>query len=73
MSTRIPAALTMYIEIYDKDALRAAAAARAAEEGIGAEDWEEIRRGHGDDLRMLLDPGSIPNAGFEIIDSTCDD
>ena len=71
MSGKTYASLTLDIEVHDLQCLKAAAAARAMEEGLAPEDWEEIRNGPEDDLRMLLDPGSIPGAGFSIVDSGC--
>ena len=72
MGNKIYASMCLDIEVHDINQLKQAAAARAVEEGLGLEDWEDIRRGPGDDLRMLLDPGLVLGAGFSIIDSTCE-
>lgn len=72
MTGRIYASLCLDIEVHDLEQLKTAAAARALEEGMAPADWEDTRLGPGDDLRMLLDPGSIPGAGFSINDSTCE-
>ena len=72
MGDKTHASVCLDVEVYDMDQLKQAAAARAVEEGLSLEDWEDTRQGSGDDLRMLLDPGSVLGAGFSIIDSTCD-
>lgn len=72
MSNKITASVRLDIEVYDMDQLKQAAAGRAVEDGLSIEDWEDIRRGPGDDLRMLLDPGIVAGSGFSIIDSTCE-
>lgn len=72
MSKRINTVVFLDIEVWDTEQLKDAAAARAVEDGITPEDWEEMRRGPGDDLRMLLDPGLVAGAGFSIIDSSCE-
>lgn len=70
MGDKTYASLCLYVEVHDMDQLKQAAAVRAVEEGLSSEDWEDIRRGPGDDLRMLLDPGLVVGAGFSITDST---
>ena len=57
---------------FDEDALRRAAMARAGEDGLSDEAWASMRSSISDDLIMLLDPGLVADAGFEIIQSTCE-
>ncbi|WP_447778068.1 hypothetical protein [Variovorax boronicumulans] len=58
--------------VFDEDALGRAAKARAREDGLSDEAWASMRSGMPDDLIMLLDPGLVADAGFEIIQSTCE-
>lgn len=62
---------TADIEVFDEDALRRAACAQASNEGLTEEGRASLRQGIASDLIMLLDPGSIPGAGFEIRHSAC--
>ena len=72
MDDKTYASVCLDVEVHDVDQLKQAAATRAVEEGLSLEDWEDIRRGPSDDLRMLLDPGLVAGAGFSITDSTCE-
>ncbi|BEP57135.1 MULTISPECIES: hypothetical protein [unclassified Variovorax] len=60
------------LAVFDEDALRRSAQRRAREEGLDDEVWTSMRSGISDDLVMLLDPGLIADAGFEILQSTCE-
>ncbi|EJL72246.1 hypothetical protein PMI12_03987 [Variovorax sp. CF313] len=60
------------LAVFDKDALARAAQVRAREDGLDDEAWASMRSGISDDLVMLLDPGLVTDAGFEIIQSTCE-
>ncbi|WP_447774048.1 hypothetical protein [Variovorax boronicumulans] len=60
------------LAVFDEDALVHAAKARAREDGLSDEVWASMRSGMPDDLIMLLDPGLVADAGFEIIQSTCE-
>ncbi len=66
------------ITVYDEDALRRAALARAQEDGLSEQEWAAIRQSPGQgqsvahDLVMLLDPGLIDGAGFKILHSQCE-
>ena len=60
------------LAVFDEDALGRAAKARAREDGLSDEAWASMRSGMPDDLIMLLDPGLVADAGFEIIQSTCE-
>lgn len=60
------------LAVFDEQALARAAKARAREDGLSDEDWTFMRSGVPDDLIMLLDPGLMPDAGFEILQSTCE-
>lgn len=63
---------TADVDVFDAAALRRAACAQARKEGLSAQDWASLRQGIASDLIMLLDPGSIPGAGFEIRHSVCE-
>lgn len=63
---------TADIDVFDEEALRRAACAQASNEGLIEEGWTSLRQGIASDLIMLLDPGSIPGAGFEIRHSACE-
>ncbi|QRF63283.1 hypothetical protein [Variovorax paradoxus] len=63
---------TAQLRIGDVEALRAAAAMRAVQVGLTAQEWTSMRSGSSDDVVMLLDPGSIAAAGLEIIQSRCE-
>lgn len=63
---------TASIGVFDGEALRRAVCAQACEEGLTEEGWASLRQGIASDLIMLLDPGSIPGAGFEIRHSVCE-
>jgi len=63
---------TADIDVFDEEALRRAALAQACKEGLSEDGWASLRRGITSDLIMLLDPGSIPGAGFEIRHSVCE-
>lgn len=56
--------ITLDVEVWDKTALRAAAATHALK-FMSAEDWEDLRATNfsdvAADLHMLLDPGAPPN------------
>ena len=73
--TRTQYQVIISVTVTDPAALAAAAAARAIEDGIEAEDWAETRSRHddpiGSDLRMLLDPGVSP-PGTQIDDSAAE-
>ncbi|MNK17673.1 hypothetical protein D3C87_358660 [compost metagenome] len=60
------------LAVFDEEALARAAKARAREDGLNDEVWASMRSGISDDLVMLLDPGLIADAGFEILQSTCE-
>jgi len=60
------------LAVFDEDALARAAKARAREDGLNDEVWASMRSSISDDLVMLLDPGLIADAGFEILQSTCE-
>lgn len=57
------------VKVHDPEALRIAAASKAVMEGMSPEQWADLRGDIVDDLIMLLDPGSIPGAGIEIVQS----
>lgn len=63
---------TVELAVFDEDALRRAAQARASKDGLSDEVWASMRSGLCDDLVMLLDPGLIADAGFEILQSACE-
>jgi len=63
---------TADIDVFDEEALRQAASAQARKEGLSDDDWTAIRQGVASDLIMLLDPGAMPGAGFEIRQSVCE-
>jgi len=63
---------TADIDVFDEEALRRAACAQASEEGLTEEGWASMRQGVASDLIMLLDPGGIAGAGFEIRHSACE-
>ena len=60
------------LAVFDEEALAGAARLRAREDGLDDEAWASMRSGISDDLVMLLDPGLIADAGFEILQSTCE-
>lgn len=60
------------LAVFDEEALGHAAQARARQDGLSDEVWASMRSGMTDDLIMLLDPGLIADAGFEILQSTCE-
>ncbi|TSD56938.1 hypothetical protein FFI97_022455 [Variovorax sp. KBS0712] len=60
------------LAVFDENALTRAAMARAREDGLDDEVWASMRSGICDDLIMLLDPGLVADAGFEILQSTCE-
>ena len=60
------------LAVFDEEALAGAARVRAREDGLDDEAWASMRSGISDDLVMLLDPGLIADAGFEILQSTCE-
>lgn len=77
MSGALPTPRTVLVfsvdlAVFDEDALGRAATARAREDGLSDEVWASMRSGMTDDLVMLLDPGLIADAGFEILQSTCE-
>jgi hypothetical protein len=63
---------TAKLTVFDEEALHRAAGARARADGLSEEVWASMRSGISDDLVMLLDPGLIADAGFEILQSTCE-
>lgn len=60
------------LAVFDEKALAGAARGRAREDGLDDEVWASMRSGISDDLVMLLDPGLVADAGFEILQSTCE-
>jgi len=74
--TRATLVFTAEITVYDEEALRRAALARAQEDGLGEQEWAAIRQspaqGVAHDLVMLLDPGVVDGAGFKILHSQCE-
>lgn len=60
------------LAVFDEDALARAARARAHDDGLDDAVWASMRSGMSDDLIMLLDPGLVADAGFEILQSTCE-
>ncbi|MGJ7570916.1 hypothetical protein ACSFBX_10315 [Variovorax sp. RB2P76] len=60
------------LAVFDEDALARAAKTRAHDDGLDDEVWASMRSGMSDDLIMLLDPGLVADAGFEILQSTCE-
>ncbi len=60
------------LAVFDEEALAGAARVRAREDGLDDEVWASMRSGISDDLVMLLDPGLVADAGFEILQSTCE-
>ncbi len=60
------------LSVFDEDALALAARIRAREDGLCDEAWASMRSGMPDDLVMLLDPGLMEGAGFEILQSKCE-
>lgn len=69
---KIQATMALTVEVYDRAALMRAAFARAKRDGVARDDYADTRRGRevATDLQMLLDPGSVPGAGFEILDGS---
>lgn len=63
---------TAELAVFDEKALAQAAKTRALEDGLSEAEWASMRTGLSDDLVMLLDPGLITDAGFEILQSTCE-
>lgn len=57
---------------FDEEALGRAAKARAREDGLSDKAWASMRSGMSDDLVMRFDPGLGTDAGFEILQSTCE-
>ena len=70
--TRTRMVFTAELAISDEEALRQAARARAFKDGLTDEEWASMRSGMSDDLVMLLDPGLMAGAGFEILQSMCE-
>jgi len=70
--TRTTLVFTAELAVFDEEALARAAKARALEDGLSEGEWASMRSGLSDDLVMLLDPGLIADAGFEILQSTCE-
>ncbi|MFM9925450.1 hypothetical protein VLK31_20845 [Variovorax sp. H27-G14] len=62
---------TADLAVFYKAALQHAAMARALEDGLSEAEWASMRVGLSDDLVMLLDPGLMVGAGFEILQSAC--
>ncbi|MDP9881099.1 hypothetical protein J2W25_005173 [Variovorax boronicumulans] len=60
------------LAVFDEEALRSSAECRARKDGLNDEAWASMRSGMSDDLIMLLDPGLVADAGFEILQSTCE-
>lgn len=60
--------VSIHVTVDSLKTLKAAAAARAVEEGMTRADWKKTRKGPEDDLVMLLDPGSLP--GCTIAETT---
>jgi hypothetical protein len=71
MSRRV-LVFTAEIAVFDEEALSRAARVQARKDGLADEVWASLRAGTTDDLVMLLDPGSIADAGIEILHSTCE-
>jgi hypothetical protein len=63
---------TAELAVFDEEALRHAARARARQDGLSEVVWASMRSSPSDDLVMLLDPGLVAGAGFEILQSTCE-
>ena len=63
--------VTIDVEVNDEDALKEASLRRALEDGIDEEDFLESQGEGGPayDLQMLLDPGSMFDAGCSILGS----
>lgn len=70
--TRTMLVFTAELVVFNEAALRRAARARALEDGLGEQEWASMRSSVSDDLVMLLDPGLVAGAGFEILQSACD-
>jgi len=70
--TRTVLVFTAELAVFDEAALSRAAKTRALEDGLSEAEWASMRSGLSDDLVMLLDPGLIAEAGFEILQSTCE-
>ncbi|SCX72605.1 hypothetical protein [Variovorax sp. EL159] len=64
--------LTVELAVFDEHALARAARACAREDGLSEAVWASMRVSMCDDLIMLLDPGLVADAGFEIIQSMCE-
>lgn len=60
------------LAVFDEEALAGAARVRARDDGLDDEAWASMRSGISDDLVMLLDPGLVADAGFEILQSACE-
>ncbi len=71
MSRRV-LVFTAELAVFDEEALSRVARVQARKDGLADEVWASLRAGTADDLVMLLDPGSIADAGFEILHSTCE-
>lgn len=63
---------TAEVAVFDEEALSPAASVQARKDGLADEAWATLRASPADDLVMLLDPGLIADAGFEILHSTCE-
>ena len=61
--------ITIEVTVHDPKALRRAAKARAKAEGLSAKEWADTRTNAGDDLVMLLEPGSMDDAGCTVMAS----
>lgn len=70
--TRTTLVFTAEFAVFDEEALARAARTRALKDGLSEAEWASMRSGLSDDLVMLLDPGLIADAGFEILQSTCE-
>lgn len=70
--TRTTLVFTAELAVFDEEALARAAKTRALEDGMSEAEWASMRTGLSDDLVMLLVPGLIADAGFEILQSACE-
>lgn len=71
MSRRV-LVFTAELAVFDEEALSRAARVQARNDGLADEVWASMRVSMCDDLIMLLDPGLVADAGFEIIQSMCE-
>jgi hypothetical protein len=69
---RFTVRFTLDVDVHNPSAVKRLAEARAVEEGVSLTDWRKSRRGTGDDLIMLLDPGESPE-GTSILGSSADE